>query len=150
MKLCECGCGKPTKIAESTRKERGVVKGQPNNFLQGHGKHKYKNDYAAFFWSHVNKHGPKHPVLGTNCWLWTASLNAYGYGQFNYKGKIVIAHRLAWLLTYGMWPKNFLCHHCDTPACVRPAHEFDGTPKENMQDASRKGRCHGNTPKETK
>lgn len=34
VKLCECGCGRPTKLAK--RSERGHLKGQANRFLQGH------------------------------------------------------------------------------------------------------------------
>jgi HNH endonuclease len=36
MKLCECGCGLPTKIADRTRGSRGWVKGEPHRFLHGH------------------------------------------------------------------------------------------------------------------
>lgn len=33
----------------------------------------------ARFWSKVDKNGPVHPVLGTRCWLWTASVMWRGY-----------------------------------------------------------------------
>lgn len=36
IKLCECGCGQPTKIAERTDRSKGKVKGQPNRCLSGH------------------------------------------------------------------------------------------------------------------
>lgn len=35
-KLCECGCGKPTKLASKTRSNRGWIKDQPLRFLNGH------------------------------------------------------------------------------------------------------------------
>lgn len=36
VKLCECGCGQPTKIAARTDRTKGKVKGQPNRCLPGH------------------------------------------------------------------------------------------------------------------
>lgn len=34
--LCECGCGKETRIATKTNTHRGAVKGQPCRFVSGH------------------------------------------------------------------------------------------------------------------
>src|ERR1035437_2632941 len=34
--LCECGCGKPTRLAKQTRTAIGHVAGQPVRFLNGH------------------------------------------------------------------------------------------------------------------
>lgn len=36
-----------------------------------------------------------------------------------------------------------VCHACDVPCCVRPAHLFVGTAVDNRQDAIRKGRVAG-------
>src|SRR6202030_1570859 len=36
MKLCECGCGKRTKIAVQTRTNLGHVAGKPIRFINGH------------------------------------------------------------------------------------------------------------------
>lgn len=33
---CHCGCGQKTKISKETRFARGIVKGQPYNFIRGH------------------------------------------------------------------------------------------------------------------
>lgn len=35
-KQCECGCGKFTKVATSTRPQRGWVKGEPLRYARGH------------------------------------------------------------------------------------------------------------------
>jgi hypothetical protein len=36
MKLCECGCGQPTKIAPQSHTRDGFVLGQPRRFIAGH------------------------------------------------------------------------------------------------------------------
>ena len=35
---------------------------------------------------------------------------------------------------------NEVLHSCDTPACVRPSHLWQGTQKDNIQDSISKGR----------
>ena len=35
-KLCECGCGQPAPIAETTNKTYGWIKGQPKRFIHPH------------------------------------------------------------------------------------------------------------------
>ena len=34
----------------------------------------------------------------------------------------------------------YVCHHCDNPWCILDEHHFLGTHKDNMADASKKGR----------
>lgn len=89
------------------------------------------------FWDKVDKHKKD------GCWLWTGGTTKFGHGRFQVNGRLESPHRIAWNLYYGSIPENkFVCHHCDTPACVNPEHLFVGTRSDNMLDASKKGRLH--------
>ena len=85
------------------------------------------------FWSLLDR--------ASGCWLWTGGQNVWGYGQWNYQGKVIGAHRLAWMLTHGPIPHGLsVLHRCDTPLCCNPDHLFLGTQADNMADKARKGR----------
>jgi hypothetical protein len=90
------------------------------------------------FWSKVEKRGPG------ECWIWTGGLNTSGYGQFQLRRKSVGAHRWMYEHTIGKIPDGLLvCHTCDNPPCVNPAHLWLGTNGDNMRDSSQKGRRVG-------
>lgn len=102
----------------------------------------------ARFESKVNHNGPvpAHcPELGA-CHVWTACLDANGYGKMligsrkDGSRKNELAHRLSFFLAHGRWPEPECCHHCDNPACVRLSHLFEGTHDDNMRDMDRKNR----------
>ncbi len=85
------------------------------------------------FWAKVDTSG--------ECWLWTACTKRDGYGRIWHRGKVAIAHRVAWELERGPIPEGlFVCHHCDNHRCVRPDHLFLGTQADNLQDMTAKGR----------
>jgi hypothetical protein len=77
----------------------------------------------------------------TQCWEWNKSTDRGGYGKFWYQGRIVAAHRAAWILHRGTIPPGaFVCHRCDVPGCVNPKHLFLGDHRRNMADMVGKGR----------
>lgn len=87
------------------------------------------------------------PEMG--CWIWMGSLNDRGYGRHRLGGRgsaWKLMHRLSWEMYRGQVPIGMLVlHRCDIPSCVNPGHLFIGTQKDNMQDASRKGRLYRGT-----
>lgn len=88
---------------------------------------------------HFEEHFETIPNCG--CWLWTAALNAYGYGVLRSNGKSVLAHRFGYQKYVGHIPSGLdVLHDCDTPCCVNPQHLRLGTHAENMADKMRKGR----------
>ena len=82
------------------------------------------------------------PVPETGCWLWLGVWCPNGYGRISKHGQQIQASRAFYEHFNGAAIPDdmFACHKCDTPACVNPDHIFLGTQKDNMQDASNKGR----------
>jgi len=77
------------------------------------------------------------------CHIWTATKTkgGWGYGQIKNFGKWVIASRASYVIYKGEIPHGMqICHSCDYPPCVNPAHLFLGSISDNMNDSVVKGR----------
>lgn len=87
------------------------------------------------FWEKVDKRGDD------ECWNWIANKGKTGYGMVWFGKGFLRSNRASWIIHFGNIPKGMLvCHKCDNPSCVNPAHLFLGTSKDNAQDMLSKGR----------
>lgn len=77
-------------------------------------------------------------VTESGCWEWNGGKDDRGYGHHQL-GRV---HRVMYQLHHGvtLTRDRFVCHHCDNPPCMNPAHLFMGSATDNMRDASRKRR----------
>lgn len=79
------------------------------------------------------------------CHPWLGAQDIHGYGRFNpggdQRGNLLAAR---WLIEQRLGlvlPRELvICHQCDNPPCMNPAHLFVGTQADNLRDASQKGR----------
>lgn len=88
------------------------------------------------FWLSVPKKEPD------QCWEWQGHKDRSNYGQIRINGRWARSHRLSFVINVGLLIEGMsICHSCDNPACVNPAHLWQGTNHENILDKVKKGRA---------
>ncbi len=102
-----------------------------------------RQDIEKWFWSKVDRSGGPDA-----CWPWRKGLDTHGYGEFWTGEKTVKATRFALALELGrpLLPGTLACHKpivCHNPACCNPAHLYEGTQEQNMQDKKQDGTSGG-------
>ncbi|MBK9949888.1 MAG: HNH endonuclease [Nitrospira sp.] len=87
------------------------------------------------FWAKVSVGEPD------ECWDWSGSKTAFGYGVISVDGKLARAHRVSVELDGRMIPHGMVVMHtCDNPSCCNPTHLRVGTQVENAMDMISKKR----------
>ncbi len=77
------------------------------------------------------------------CWEWQGSRkHKLPYGNFTFRRKPFLAHRVSYEIYIGPIPSNMIIlHKCDNPPCVKPEHLYAGTYLDNHKDKMARGRC---------
>ena len=87
------------------------------------------------FWKYVT------PGKPNECWEWTGCCFTSGYSEIAFQYRVLRAHRISYEMHKGGITANlYVCHTCDNPPCVNPAHLFLGTAQDNATDSKLKGR----------
>lgn len=90
------------------------------------------------FWAQVDRRSPD------ECWHWKGYIGSRGYGFVKRDYRTLLAHRVSYQMAHGSPNGLSVCHRCDTPSCVNPAHLFLGTAQDNSDDMRAKGRSPRN------
>ncbi|MFE3983092.1 HNH endonuclease [Nocardia tengchongensis] len=141
--LCGCGC---QALVDVSAEFQGIV------YLPGHGIAGPTVTAAEKLRScikpqSVSDHGRQRYGLLDDCEIWTGSRNEKGYGKLylrvegvKRRGKMMLAHRLAYELAYGAASLEGLTvdHLCGVPLCCNPNHLEAVHLAENLKRAGEK------------
>ena len=90
-----------------------------------------------YFWKYARR------LDESECWPWTGVVDQHGYGRVQFMTSKFKAHRVSYEMANGPIPDGLIIRHkCDNPNCVNPKHLESGTQKDNMLDASFRGRIN--------
>lgn len=134
MELKECCAGMCSKPAKKRDKYCSMHRAR----LTRHGRLD-KESYAEKIFKNSK-------AMSSGCIEWQGYKNKGGYGRRRFNGEKHLVHRMVYSLVHGgrIIPFGLLvCHKCDNPACINPAHLFLGTQMDNINDCVKKGRNKG-------
>ena len=130
LMLCECGCGRETRLVTRANRRLGEVNGQPRRFIAGHNT-RLPNRRGTLF-ERLDKYVT---IAEDGCWHWTGAKTSAGYGHINIgAGKYRMAHALMYERFIGRVPAGCeLDHLCRNRGCVNPWHLEPVTHRENVR-----------------
>ena len=105
-------------------------------------KENFSEEWVARFEAKIDRSGGPDA-----CHLWLAGKDTHGYGQISHGGRMVLTHRVSFILGGGEFTPDrpFCLHSCHDPGCNNTRHLRAGSQKENMADCVAAGRS--NKPK---
>lgn len=118
--LCHCGCGRPTKLAERNRRDRGWVEGKSVPFIHGHNPTQTSLRMAVSFFNRARLF----PTAGQpDCMEWGGFVNENGYGMTSLLMGERAVHRIAYTLAHGPIPSKLEPDHlCRNRRCMNYTH----------------------------
>jgi hypothetical protein len=96
----------------------------------------YGRGYRGSLQERIERYSEPEPNSG--CVLWIGAI-IDGYPFIRHNGRMQSVTRLL------INPNHYALHKCDITSCVNPNHLYDGTAKQNFDDAVKRERRGGST-----